>query len=176
MLGLKLLECARAGTFFVTVFLGWFVLVTQFLYSQSLAFAAFLMLPFLAFLYLLARLHGRGEASPLALALRSCASRCSRCRDDRAVRALPAAGRAALGLPWIRRGAQGLSDTLSPARCRAWSSPPRPPRVRFEGDLPPPAQRIGAARALGDDGRTWARARRRIPAAHRGRGPLFDYE
>ena len=182
MLGLKLLEVRTRRDVFVTVFLGWFVLVTQFLYSQALAFAAFLMLPFLAFLYLLARLHrAAGEASPLALGA-------SVLRLT--LLALPAT--IALFVLFPRLGGPlwgfavdsdaaltGLSDTLSPGSVsRLVESPETAFRVRFEGDLPPPAQRYWRGPVLWEtDGRTWrpgtpADPPPRIEAA----GPLFDYE
>jgi transglutaminase-like putative cysteine protease len=182
MLGLKLLEVRTRRDVFVTVFLGWFVLVTQFLYSQALAFAAYLMLPFLAFLFLLARLHrAEGLAPPLSIG--AAVLRLT-------VLALPVT--IALFVLFPRLGGPlwgfavdsdaaltGLSDTLSPGSVsRLVESPETAFRVRFDGALPPPAQRYWRGPVLWEtDGRTW---RAGTPADPPPRievvGPPFDYE
>ena len=66
MLGLKLLEVRTRRDVYVAAFLGWFALVTQFLYSQAPGLALFLALPFLTLLLLLVRLHRADGQPPLA--------------------------------------------------------------------------------------------------------------
>jgi len=160
MLGLKLLEVRTRRDVFVTVFLGWFVLVTQFLYSQALGFAAFLLLPFLAFLLLLARLHrAEGEAP-----LRELAGPVLRL----SLYAVPVT--VALFVLFPRLGGPlwgfaaetdaaltGLSDTLSPGSVsRLVESQETAFRARFDGPLPEPVQRYWRGPVLWEtDGRTW---------------------
>ena len=160
MLGLKLLEVRTRRDVFVTVFLGWFVLVTQFLYSQTLAFAAFLMLPFLAFLFLLVRLHrAGGESSPLAIA--GAVLRLSLYAAPVAIVLFvlfPRLGGPLWGFAVESDAAlTGLSDSLSPGSVsRLVESPETAFRVRFDGALPPPAQRYWRGPVLWEtDGRTW---------------------
>jgi len=182
MLGLKLLEVRTRRDVFVTVFLGWFVLVTQFLYSQALAFAAYLMLPFLAFLFLLARLHrAEGEASPVALGASVLRLTVLALPVTVALFALfPRLGGPLWGFAVDSDAAlTGLSDTLSPGSVsRLVESPEAAFRVRFDGELPPPAQRYWRGPVLWEtDGRTWRPGTPvdpppRIEAA----GPPFDYE
>ena len=182
MLGLKLLEVRTRRDVFVTVFLGWFVLVTQFLYSQALPFAAYLMLPFLGLLFLLARLHrAEGEASPLSLAVAVLRL---------TILALPVS--IALFVLFPRLGGPlwgfavdsdaaltGLSDTLSPGSVsRLVESTETAFRVRFDGALPPPAQRYWRGPVLWEtDGRTWRSGTPVDPPPRiEATGPAFDYE
>lgn len=160
MLGLKLLEVRTRRDVFVTVFLGWFVLVTQFLYSQAFGLAAFLALPFLAFLLLLVRLHRAASPIPLATLLRPVA--------HLSLYALPAT--VALFVLFPRLGGPlwgfatgadvaltGLSDTMSPGSlAHVVESAETAFRVRFDGEPPPPAQRYWRGPVLWEtDGRTW---------------------
>ena len=160
MLGLKLLEVRTRRDVFVTVFLGWFVLVTQFLYSQALGLAAFLALPFLTFLLLLARLHRAAGLAPLATLLPPVARL--------SLYALPVT--VALFVLFPRLGGPlwgfaagsdaaltGLSDTMSPGSlARVVESPETAFRVRFDGEPPPPALRYWRGPVLWEtDGRTW---------------------
>jgi len=182
MLGLKLLEVRTRRDLFVTVFLGWFVLVTQFLYSQALAFAAYLMLPFLAFLFVLARMHrAEGLAPPLSIGAAVLRLTALALPVTIALFVLfPRLGGPLWGFAVDSDAAlTGLSDTLSPGSVsRLVESPETAFRVRFEGDLPPPAQRYWRGPVLWEtDGRTWrpgtpVDAPPRIEAA----GPPFDYE
>jgi transglutaminase-like putative cysteine protease len=182
MLGLKLLEVRTRRDLFVTVFLGWFVLVTQFLYSQALAFAAYLMLPFLAFLFVLARMHrAEGLAPPLSIGAAVLRLTALALPVTIALFVLfPRLGGPLWGFAVDSDAAlTGLSDTLSPGSVsRLVESPETAFRVRFEGDLPPPAQRYWRGPVLWEtDGRTWRPGTPvdpppRIEAA----GPPFDYE
>jgi transglutaminase-like putative cysteine protease len=160
MLGLKLLEVRTRRDVYVTVILGWFVLVTQVLYDQGLALAGFLMLPFLAFTFLLARLHYAGPVSPaatFAVTLRL------------TVYAVPIAGVLFVLFPrlggplWgfgVDQGtaATGLSDTMTPGSfSRVVQSTETAFRVRFDGEPPPPAERYWRGPVLWQtDGRTWS--------------------
>jgi transglutaminase-like putative cysteine protease len=160
MLGLKLLEVRTRRDVYVTVILGWFVLVTQFLYDQGLALAAFLMLPFLIFTFLLARLHYAGPVSPgvtAGVTLRL------------TLYAMPIA--AVLFVLFPRLGgplwgfavdqgtaATGLSDTMSPGTfARVVQSTETAFRVRFDGEPPAPTDRYWRGPVLWHtDGRTWS--------------------
>ncbi len=160
MLGLKLLEVRTRRDIYVTVILGWFVLVTQFLYDQGLALAGFLMLPFLTFTFLLARLHYAGPVPPsvtFAVVLRL------------TLYAVPIA--AVLFVLFPRLGgplwgfavdqgtaATGLSDTMTPGSfSRVVQSTETAFRVRFDGEPPPPAERYWRGPVLWHtDGLTWS--------------------
>lgn len=173
MLGLKLLEVRTRRDVFVTVFLGWFVLVTQFLYSQALGFAAFLTLPFLAFLLLLARLHRAEGEAPLR-ELAGPVLRLSLYAAPVTVALFVLFPR--LGGPLWGFAAEsdaaltGLSDTLSPGSVsRLVESPETAFRARFEGPLPEPAKRYWRGPVLWEtDGKTWR------PGTPLGRPPRIE--
>jgi transglutaminase-like putative cysteine protease len=182
MLGLKLLEVRARRDVYVAAFLGWFVLVTQFLYSQSLALAAYLALPFLALLLLVTRLH-RAEEQAALVTLVPSVLRTS-------LYALPVT--IALFVLFPRLGGPlwgfsadadaavtGLADTMSPGSlARVVESPEAAFRVRFEGDPPAPAERYWRGPVLWEtDGRTWRTGAPlgKAPTIE-AMGPAIDYE
>lgn len=166
MLGLKLLELRARRDIHVTVFLGYFLVLTQFLYNQSLWLAAYLFLGVLALNVVqvgLSRVHVE-LGGQLRKALGMLAA------------ALPLALVVFLLFPrldsplWAistSSAVTGISDEMSLGDIgQLTSSKETAFRVHFFGEVPSPAQRYWRGPVLWmTDGRRWTAGRAPAPAA-----------
>lgn len=164
LLCLKLTEMHQPRDVLVVLYLAYFVVVTAFLFSQSMAMAVYMVLVMLALLSTQISLYHlpTNPRAPLDL------SRHARLALQLLLQAAPLALLLFLlfprvpgplwGLPEDAFGARtGLSDEMSPGRISRLSNDDSVAfRVRFEGAPPPPAQRYWRGPVLWDyDGRSW---------------------
>lgn len=142
-LGLKLMEIHGKRDVYVIVYLAFIVAVTQFLYEESILMALYILL---ACGVLLATLITQNSQSPQTLAAIKAAAAII-------LQSLPLAMVLFVLFPrleaprwsWLEDDSlakSGLSDTLEPSQIAELSlSPELVFRVKFDGDLPPAAQR-----------------------------------
>ena len=165
MLGLKLLEMRTRRDTVVVLYLGYFLIVTQFLYSQNLLMAAWLLLTVWALTALLITVNR--ATTP----------------DNWFPHAGPAATLLAQALPLMlvlfvlfpripgplwgmpedeARGVTGLSDSMTMGSISELSQSDAVAfRVEFDDEPPPPALRYWRGPVLPEyDGRTWRQAER----------------
>lgn len=159
MMGLKLIELRQRRDVLVLMFMAYFILVTHFLYSQTLPLAAYVMM--VAWLLISLHMHLTSlEQRPVRHSLRS------------------AAGLMLLGLPLMLAlfvlfprvsgpiwglpkdayaGMTGLDDNMSPGAISHLSQSDAVAfRVKFDGAAPPPAKRYWRGPVLwSSDGRNW---------------------
>jgi transglutaminase-like putative cysteine protease len=173
--GLKLLESRTHRDAAIAAFLGYFLIITNFLYSQSIPTAAAMAVGLYA---LTATLVGfSAPQRPAAANLRSAALLL--------LHAVPAAVALFLFFPRVEgplwglprdaySGMTGLSDTMSPGNLSELAlSDAIAFRAAFEGEPPPPAARYWRGPVLWDfDGRTWSGAQGGFPpfSAPQGQG------
>ncbi|MDE2088925.1 MAG: DUF3488 domain-containing transglutaminase family protein [Gammaproteobacteria bacterium] len=165
MLGLKLLETQRRRDIMVVVFLAYFLVITNFLYSQSIPMALYMLVAVLVITGALIDLN-LPETRPVRVTLRL------------SVQLLAQAAPIALllfilfpripGPLWslpndAHRGVTGLTDRLAPGSLsRLSESNAVAFRASFEGPPPPPAQRYWRGPVLWHtDGMDWTPGRRR---------------
>ena len=159
--GLKLLESRTHRDAAVAAFLAYFLIVTNFLYSQSIPVAAAMAAGLLAITATLVGLSA--PQRPARANLRTAALLLAH--------AAPAAVALFLFFPRVEgplwglprdaySGLTGLSETMSPGNLSSLAqSDAIAFRVSFEGDPPPPAERYWRGPVLWDfDGRTWSAA------------------
>jgi transglutaminase-like putative cysteine protease len=164
--GLKLLESRSHRDAAVAAFLAYFLIVTNFLYSQSIPTAAAMAVGLVAITATLV-----GFSAPQ----RAAASNV-RTAGLLLVHAVPAALALFLFFPRVEgplwgmprdayTGLTGLSETMSPGNLSGLAqSDAIAFRVTFEGSAPPPAERYWRGPVLWDfDGRTWSGARALFP-------------
>ncbi len=157
-LGLKLMELNSERDLYFVVFLGWFVALTQFLYDQSLAMAAY---AFAAAAALTAVLVQVNAAAPLPwrAALRSAAGLLLPALPLMAGLFLffPRPHGGFFRLPFDARATTGLAEVLEPGAIASLATSYEVAfRVDFDGDLPPPDQRYWRAQVFWRfDGRRW---------------------
>jgi transglutaminase-like putative cysteine protease len=164
--GLKLLESRSHRDAAVAAFLAYFLIVTNFLYSQSIPTAAAMAVGLVAITATLV-----GFSAPQ----RAAASNV-RTAGLLLVHAVPAALALFLFFPRVEgplwgmprdayTGLTGLSETMSPGNLSGLAqSDAIAFRVTFEGSAPPPAERYWRGPVLWDfDGRTWSGARAVFP-------------
>ncbi|TPQ25143.1 DUF3488 and DUF4129 domain-containing transglutaminase family protein [Methylomonas koyamae] len=169
-LGLKLLEIQGKRDVYIIVYLAFIVAATQFLYEESILMALYIVL---VCAVLLATLITQNSVSPQTVpALKTAATLI--------LQSLPIAMVLFVLFPrleaprwsWLdadNQAKSGLSDTLEPGSITELSlSPELVFRVKFDGDLPPPAQRYwrGPVYSL-FDGSAWKAA----PALFRAANP-----
>ena len=164
MVSLKLLELKTARDAWLTVFLGFFLLITHFLYSQNLFFAAYLFLmAWLLTTLLVALSQPRTQLPWQAQAKLSAKLLLQAVPVMLVVFVLfPRIAGPLWGMPQDAfAGMTGLSDTMSPgAISRLAQSDAVAFRVEFAGPLPPPTQRYFRVLVLDRfDGRTWSASR-----------------
>jgi transglutaminase-like putative cysteine protease len=166
LLAFKLLEMRARRDLFVVVFLGFFVLLTNFFYSQSIPTALFMVATLIVLLTALQTFQYTGAVPPLAQRLRT-SGRIFLLAAPLAVLlfvAFPRIQGPLWGMPGdANSGRTGLSDSMAPGTLASLAqSDDVALRVRFID--PAPAQHLLYWRSivLGDyDGRTWTRVPRR---------------
>jgi len=166
LLAFKLLEMRARRDLFVVVFLGFFVLLTNFFYSQSIPTALFMVATLIVLLTALQTFQYTGVVPPLTHRLRT-SGRIFLLAAPLAVLlfiAFPRIQGPLWGMPGdASSGRTGLSDSMAPGTLASLAqSEDVAFRVRFLD--PAPAQHLLYWRSivLGDyDGRTWTRVPRR---------------
>ncbi|HEX7055458.1 MAG TPA: DUF3488 and transglutaminase-like domain-containing protein [Burkholderiales bacterium] len=164
--GLKLLESRTHRDAAVAAFLAYFLIITNFLYSQSIPTAAAMTLGLLAITATLVGFSAPQRAPRANL----------RTAGLLLAHAVPAAIALFLFFPRVDgplwglprdaySGLTGLSETMSPGTLASLAqSDAIAFRASFEGEPPPPAERYWRGPVLWDfDGRTWTRARAPFP-------------
>ena len=160
MLGMKLLELRKHRDVYVVTFIGYFVVITQFLYSQSFLLALYLLFVVVSLSALLLELNRVGPSRQLTQPLKKTLSI--------TLQALPIAAILFFLFPRLSQplwnfGAgdssalTGLSERVSPGSIsQLIQSPAVAFRVRFQDPVPAPEQRYWRALVLWDtDGFDW---------------------
>ncbi|NGZ87776.1 transglutaminase TgpA family protein [Duganella aceris] len=166
LLAFKLLEMRARRDLFVVIFLSFFVLLTNFFYSQSMPTALFMMATLVVLLTAQQSFQYTGLVPPLAKRLRTSAKL--------ALLAAPLALLLFVGFPRIQGplwglpgdaagGKTGISDSMAPGTLSSLAlSEETAFRVRFIDAVPARGQLYWRSIVLGDyDGRTWTRVPRR---------------
>ncbi len=164
--GLKLLESRSHRDAAIAAFLAYFLIVTNFLYSQSIPTAAAMAVGLLAITTTLVGLSA--PQRPVKANVRTAGLLLAH--------AVPAALALFLFFPRVEgplwgmprdayTGLTGLSETMAPGSLSSLAqSDAIAFRVTFEGEAPPPAERYWRGPVLWDfDGRTWGGARALFP-------------
>lgn len=164
MLGLKLLEIRRRRDLYVTIFLGFFILITQFLFEQGMLLVGYVLLVVIGLVGLLVE---TSRSSPSAKPLYSFGLSFSLL-----LQALPIMVALFIFFPRFSgplwnlgidetRGVTGLSDSITPGsiseliRSRAVAF-----RVDFKQEIPGPGARYWRGPVLwNSDGRRWSRGK-----------------
>ncbi|HKU15660.1 MAG TPA: DUF3488 domain-containing protein, partial [Steroidobacteraceae bacterium] len=182
MAGMKLLETRTLRDLTIVVFLSYFALFAAFLYNQNLLRLPYMLVTAWVLTVTLMRIHQTATAMPVREAVGI--------TGKMFLQSLPLAIALFLLFPrlpgqfWAiapgRGTAQtGLSDEMSPGEVSELSiSSALAFRVKFDGAMPPPAQRYWRGPVLHDfDGRTWRRPRIWFPppVVEPG-GATYDYE
>ncbi|MCE3263791.1 MAG: transglutaminase [Pseudoduganella sp.] len=189
LLTFKLLEMHARRDLFVVTFLCFFLLLTNFFYSQSILTALVMVATIIVLLSAQATFQFTGSVPPLATRLKL-AGRVF-------LLATPLALLLFFGFPRIQGplwgmpgdaggGKTGMSDTMSPGSMTNLAlSEEVAFRVRFSGAAPPQQQLYWRGPVLSDyDGRTWSRTGSALDAAGRAqlrrqllwRGTAYPYE
>ena len=170
MTALKLLEMRTRRDTVLVIFLGYFLVVTELLYSQSIPAAAYMVAGvWLLTTMLITVTRSTGDGSPLPQ-LRASAALLVQAAPLALVLFLlfPRIPGPLWGAPEGQRAVSGLSDSMAPGSITELSlSDAVAFRVRVEGPAPPPEQRYWRGPVLSRfDGRTWNRPpddRREVP-------------
>jgi len=166
LLAFKLLEMRAKRDLFVVVFLSFFVLLTSFFYSQTMATALFMAATLIMLLTAQQSFQYTGAVPPLARRLRTSAKLF--------LLAAPLALLMFIGFPRVQgplwgmpgdahSGRSGISDSMAPGTLSSLAQSDEVAfRVRFLDQAPPQSQLYWRSIVLGDyDGRTWTRVPRR---------------
>ena len=166
LLAFKLLEMRARRDLFVVIFLSFFVLLTNFFYSQTLPTALGMAATLIVLLTAQQSFQYTGAVPPLARRLRTALKT--------AVLAAPLALLMFVGFPRIQgplwglpgdahSGHTGISDSMAPGTLSSLAQSDAVAfRVRFLDRQPPQDQLYWRSVVLGDyDGRTWTRVPRR---------------
>jgi transglutaminase-like putative cysteine protease len=166
LLAFKLLEMRARRDLFVVVFLSFFVLLTNFFYSQSMPTALFMVATLIVLLTAQQSFQYTGTVPPLAARLRTSARIF--------LLAAPLAMLLFVGFPRIQgplwglpgdahAGKTGISDSMAPGTLSSLAQSEEVAfRVRFIDPRPAQNQLYWRSIVLGDyDGRTWTRVPRR---------------
>ncbi|NYE62279.1 transglutaminase-like putative cysteine protease [Duganella sp. 1224] len=186
LLAFKLLEMHARRDLFVVTFLSFFVLLTGFLYSQSMPAALWTALTLLALLTAQQSFQYTGTVPPLTQRLRT-SVRVTALAAPLALLlfvAFPRIQGPLWGLPGdASAGRSGLGDTMAPGTLSSLAqSDDVAFRVRFTGAVPAQPRLYWRSIVLGDyDGRTWTRVPRkrglqRLDVAIHARGAPVRYE
>ena len=186
LLAFKLLEMHARRDLFVVIFLSFFVLLTSFLYSQSIPAALYVALALVVLLTAQLSFQYTGAVPPLRQRLRTSLKL--------SLLAAPLAVLMFVGFPRIQGplwglpgdalgGKTGLSDSMAPGTLSALAQSDEVAfRVRFLSQAPAQSQLYWRSIVLGDyDGRTWTRVPRkrglqRLEIAIQARGQPLRYE
>lgn len=167
LLAFKLLEMRARRDLFVVVFLAFFVLLTNFFYSQSMPTALFMVATLIVLLTALQTFQYTGMVPPLGARLRTSA-RLFALAAPLAVLifiVFPRIHGPLWGMPGdAASGRTGLSDSMAPGTLSSLAQSDEVAfRVRFPGAQTPPQQQLyWRSIVLGDyDGSTWTRVPRR---------------
>jgi transglutaminase-like putative cysteine protease len=157
---LKLLEMRARRDVFVLIFLGFFVLLTQFIHSQALWVAGLALLSLWGLLTALISLQHAGQAPGWWQRARHALGLLAWATPLVAVLFVffPRLASPLWGQMDPRRASTGLSETMAPGDISQLSqSRALAFRVEFEGQAPAPDQRYWRALVLGNfDGRNWS--------------------
>jgi transglutaminase-like putative cysteine protease len=186
LLAFKLLEMRARRDLFVVIFLSFFLLLTNFFYSQSMPTALFMVATLVVLLTAQQSFQYTGVVPPLARRLRAAAKL--------ALLAAPLALLLFVGFPRIQGplwglpgdahgGKTGISDSMAPGTLSSLAQSQEPAfRVRFLDPVPAQHQLYWRSIVLGDyDGRTWTRVPRRrglerLDVAIQARGQALRHE
>ena len=184
LVAFKMLEMHARRDLFVVVFLCYFLVLTNFFYSQTIPTALLMLVSIVALLATQLSFQLTGAVPPLRARLWMGAKMLGL--------ALPLAGAAFVlfpriegplwGMPDDAHGARsGLSDTMAPGQMSNLAQSEEVAfRVRFDGPVPPQPRLYWRGPVLGDyDGRTWTRVRpahRPQPLALSVDGPGLGYQ
>lgn len=145
MVGLKLLELRSRRDVYMVVFLGYFVIVTQFLFSQSLLLALYLSIIIVAMTGLLVAMNRARPDAPLAPAFKQSIRLLGAAVPAMLVMFVlfPRLGGPLWGIGLGSKGSMtGMSDEISLGSISQLSqSNATAFRVKFDQSLPPPEQR-----------------------------------
>ncbi|MGH8645816.1 MAG: transglutaminase TgpA family protein [Gammaproteobacteria bacterium] len=177
LVGLKLVEASTRRDYYLLLFLGYFLVITNFLFSQGIPTALTMLLALAVFTAALVRFNDLNDRMSTSL----CASLAGRLLAQ----ALPLMLGAFLLFPRIdgplwrlpkdaHSGLMGLDEEMSPgAISRLGLSDAAAFRVAFSGALPKPSQLYWRGPVLWDsDGRTWTRGQE-IPQTP---SPLYVFD
>ncbi|GJI98771.1 protein-glutamine gamma-glutamyltransferase [Duganella caerulea] len=166
LLAFKLLEMRAKRDLFVVIFLSFFVLLTNFLYSQTMPTALWMGATLIVLLTAQQSFQYTGTVPPLAQRLRKATST--------ALLATPLALLMFIGFPRIQgplwglpgdahSGHTGISDSMAPGTLSSLAQSDAVAfRARFPSGAPAQSQLYWRSIVLGDyDGRTWTRVPRR---------------
>jgi transglutaminase-like putative cysteine protease len=178
-LGLKLMEMRARRDLFVVIFLCFFLLLTSFFYSQSLASAALTAGAVVALLAaMLTMQFGQREAG-MARRLRMVGVLLAQALPIAAVLFVlfPRLNGPLWGMPEdAHAGRTGMSDTMAPGQISQLARNDDVAfRVRFEGESPPSSSMYWRGPTLGHfDGRTWRPVYRELAPAPRAQVEVPD--
>ncbi|WP_333842410.1 transglutaminase TgpA family protein [Pelomicrobium sp.] len=161
LVALKLLESRSVRDAVLLVFLGYFLVITLFLYDQSMSMAAYTAVPILGLTTLLAALAQGAGASGLGTPFRTAAALLLQAFPVMVILFLffPRLPQPLWGVPQeTAEGVSGLSDVLAPGDLSRLSlSDAVAFRVDFQAKVPPPSHLYWRGPVLTRfDGRTWS--------------------
>lgn len=182
MLSLKLLETRVLRDAMLLIFLGYFLVVTNFLYSQTIPTAIYMLACVWVITASMLGLHHTHREPPLAVRLRTAGVLLAQSTPLMLVLFLlfPRVTGPLWGLPQdAMAGVSGLSDSMTPGSLSSLIlSDAVAFRVKFDGKVPPPRQLYWRGPVMWDfDGRTWT-APRALYGTPRfsAKGPPVTYE
>jgi protein-glutamine gamma-glutamyltransferase len=176
MSALKLLETRTARDQTVLIFIGWFLCLASFLYSQSVATALWVLPTTWLLAAALLEVSRRDSGGARLAPFRTTGAMLAKAAPFALVLFVffPRVGGSFWGAPSSERALSGLTEEMSPGDISELTlNDVVAFRVRFDGDLPPPALRYWRGFALSQtDGYSWSRgasqAYAREPVVHSG--------
>jgi transglutaminase-like putative cysteine protease len=164
MLALKLLEMRSLRDAMLLIFLGYFLVITNFLYSQTILTGLYMLACVWIITATMLNLHYGRDEPPFRRQLRVSGVLLVQSVPLMLVLFLlfPRVSGPLWGLPHdAYSGVSGLSDTMSPGSLSSLSlSDAVAFRVRFDSDIPPPNTRYWRGPVMFDfDGQTWSASR-----------------
>jgi len=164
MLGLKLLEMRSMRDAMLLIFLGYFLVVTNFLYSQTILSGLYMLACVWLITATMMSLHYGREEPPFSRQLRFGGVLLAQSVPLMLVLFLlfPRVSGPLWGLPQdAYSGVSGLSDMMTPGSLSNLTlSDAVAFRVRFDSEIPPPKQRYWRGPVMWDfDGQTWTTSR-----------------
>ncbi|MFP5392780.1 MAG: DUF3488 and DUF4129 domain-containing transglutaminase family protein [Gammaproteobacteria bacterium] len=164
LVAFKMLEMHARRDLYVVIFLCFFLVLTNFFYSQSIGTAILMLASILALLCTQLSFQFTGAVPGLRVRLRLAASMLAIAVPLAALLfvAFPRIQGPLWGMPGDAGGKSGLSNSMAPGSVASLAMSDEPAfRVRFLDPAPPQAQLYWRGVVLGDfDGRTWTQVRR----------------